>query len=275
MPLRSPLLVLFFGCALGAVACGGSSQATSQAFGDKGTTAKSKATRNPDGSINDGSRCEWKNRPDREASETAGVGFLQPNVRRVFAVVGTGEDRHKVLICREADTNFDGLKDDFRWYSEKGEATREEADTNYDGKIDTWLTFSKGRLAEERIDHNHDGNADEWKYYSEGKLTRAKRDTNYDGRADIWEIYQNGSLERMGVDVDGDEHVDRWDHDNELRRRLEAQDRQKEDAEAAAAKKAAAEKEAADKANDSVESPAPADSSKATGKKPGDSKKPK
>ena len=49
----------------------------------------------------------------------------------------SGEDRHKVLICREIDTNFDGIKDVFRTYNEKGEAVKEEADSNYNGKIDT------------------------------------------------------------------------------------------------------------------------------------------
>ena len=60
-----------------------------------------KVTRNADGSIDDRSMCEWKGRADREASETAGPGAIQPNVRRVWQLVGTGEDRHKVLICRE------------------------------------------------------------------------------------------------------------------------------------------------------------------------------
>lgn len=253
MLLRSPLLVALVGCALGVVACGGGAQtAPIKAFGDSSAKAKP-LPRNPDGSVNDGSRCDWKNHPDREASETAGVGFIQPNVRRVYQVVGTGDDRHKVLTCREVDTNFDGIKDDFRWYSDKGEPTKEEADANYDGKIDTWLTFLKGRLAEERIDHNGDGNPDEWKYYSSGQLTRAKRATKFDGKPDIWEIYRNGELERMGVDIDGDGHVDRWDHDNEMRRRFEEQERKKEESDqAAAAKKAADDKDAAEKANDAA-----------------------
>lgn len=243
-----PLLALLGACLVG---CGASDANTPHAFGDK--TPKVKAARNPDGSINDGSRCEYKNRPDREASEVAGAGFLQPNVRRVYEVVGQGEDQHKVLVCREVDTNFDGVKDVFRWYNDKGESLREEADANFDGRVDTWLTFAKGRIAEERIDHNHDGNPDEWKYYSNGQLSRVKRDTNNDGKPDVWEIYRDGELERMGVDVDGDEHVDRWDHDNELRRRLEEEERKKEEkAEADAAKKKAADDDAADKANDAA-----------------------
>ncbi|WP_434048222.1 hypothetical protein [Sorangium cellulosum] len=212
---------------------------------------KIEAARNADGTIDDRSMCEWKGRADREASETAGPGAIQPNVRRVWQIVGTGEDRHRALVCREIDTNFDGVKDVVRRYNDKGESLHEESDANYDGRIDTWLTFASGRLAEVRIDSDHDGNPDEWKYYSGGKLARIKRDTNRDGKPDVWEIYRMGRLERMGVDIDADERVDRWDHDNELRRRLEDDERRKE--EEAAAKKAAEDGGAADKANEAVD----------------------
>lgn len=220
------------------------------------------AKRNADGTLDDRSMCDWKGRHDREASETAGPGAIQPNVRRVYQIVGTGEDRHKVLVCREIDTNFDGVKDVVRRYNEKGESLHEEADTNYDGRIDTWITFARGRLAEVRIDSDHDGNPDEWKYYSGGKLVRVKRDTNRDGKPDVWEIYRMGRLERMGVDLDGDERVDRWDHDSELRRRLEEAERKKEEEAAAeAAKKAAEDQAAADTANEAVDSGGSAETS--------------
>jgi hypothetical protein len=231
--------------------------------GFQAETPKVKATRNPDGSINDRSRCEFRNRGDREASEVAGPGSVQPNVRRVYAIVGKGDDRHKVLICREIDTNFDGVKDVFRYYNEKGESVREEADANYDGKVDTWITFLKGRLVEVRIDRNGDGNPDEWKYYSAGKLSRVKRDSNFNGKPDVWEIYRNDKLERMGVDVDGDEHVDRWDHDTDVKRRFEEEERKKEEAAAdAAKKKVEKEQAAADQANEASGDQAPGPKSK-------------
>ncbi|WP_437960992.1 hypothetical protein WME76_16065 [Sorangium sp. So ce119] len=221
---------------------------------------KVEAARNADGSIDDRSMCEWKGRADREASETAGPGAIQPNVRRVWQIVGTGEDRHRALVCREIDTNFDGVKDVVRRYNDKGESLHEESDANYDGRIDTWLTFASGRLAEVRIDSDRDGNPDEWKYYSGGKLARIKRDTNRDGKPDVWEIYRMGRLERMGVDIDADERVDRWDHDNELRRRVEDDERRKE--EEAAAKKAAEDRSAADEAVDGSGSAEPSGNKK-------------
>lgn len=238
--------------ALGLAACNSGPQ-----FKSKEPTVQ--ATKRADGSLDDHSMCEWRGKADREASEVAGPGSITPNVRRVYQIVGAAEDRHKVLICREIDTNFDGVKDVVRRYNDKGESISEEADANYDGKIDTWITFIKGRLSEVQLDTNYDGKPDEWKYYSNGKLVRVVRDANFDGKPDVWEIYREGHLERMGVDVDGDQHVDRWDHDNEMRRRFEEAERKKDEAaQTAAAKKAQDEKEAADKANEGVDDSAPA-----------------
>ncbi len=269
--LRSSLFLTAVSLAsLSSVAC-----SSSPAFEARGAQQQ-KMARRPDGSYDDHSLCEYKNMPDREASETAGPGSIQPNVRRVYLVIGSGDDRHKVLICREIDTNFDGIKDVVRRYNEKGESVSEEADSNYDGRIDTWITFIKGRLAEVKLDTNFDGRPDEWKYYSGGKLTRVVRDTNFDGRPDVWEIYRDGHLERRGVDIDGDEHVDRWDHDNEMRRRFEEAERKKEEeAVLAAQKKAAADKEATEKAVEADEGKDPPKPAEGTSKrKPPAKKKP-
>jgi hypothetical protein len=161
----------------------------------------------------DRSRCDFRGRVDREVSETAAFGAIQPNVRRVFAIVGEGDDRRKVLLCREIDTNLDGKKDVVRTYTDKGEALNELADANYDGTVDTWVTFARGRINKVQTDRNKDGRPDQTRFYVGGKLSRAQRDTNHDGRADVWEIYDQGSLQRMGVDLDFDGHVDRWDRD--------------------------------------------------------------
>jgi hypothetical protein len=178
-----------------------------------------------DGGADDQSRCEFRGRADREAVETAGPGAVQPNVRRVYQMVGAGESMHKVLACREIDTNLDGVKDIVRTYNEKGESLHEQADTNYDGRIDTWITFAGGRISKEELDTNFDGNPDVWKYYVGGQLVRIQRDTNGDGRPDRWEFYTAGKLERVGVDLDFDGHVDRWDHDEIARLAAEASER--------------------------------------------------
>jgi len=188
------------------------------------------APRAADGTIlDDRSMCNVEGRNDVEVSETAGPGALQPNVRRVWQVFGTGANRRRVLHCREIDTNLDGYKDVVRFYNEEGQSKEERADTNFDGNVDTWNVFASGRLAEVKHDRNHDGRADEWKVYLKGKLSRIKRDTDFNGKADVWEMYRKGRLERMGVDVNGDERVDRWDHDKTYRKRIEEERRMKEE----------------------------------------------
>jgi hypothetical protein len=195
-----------FGGLLLAQSCGCSASQSAEA-------RSAQAGKRDDPARGDGARCEFKGRVDREVSESVGTGALQPSIRRVFRIVGEGEQRRRILICREVDTNLDGVKDLVRRYNEQGEAVEEQADSNYDGRLDTWIRFSKGRIAQVDIDLNGDDSPDETRYYVHGKLSRVQRDTNHDGKPDIWEIYAAGHLERMGVDVDHDGRVDRWNRD--------------------------------------------------------------
>jgi hypothetical protein len=162
----------------------------------------------------DRSLCDWKTRADVEVSETVGPGALRPNVRRVYKMFGEGETRHKSIVCREIDTNLDGLKDVVRTFNAKGEAQHEEADTDYDGKVDVWISFVDGRIAEEDLDTNKDGKPDVWKNYVNGTLSRIKRDRNFDGKPDVWEIYTNGRLDRIGFDDSYSGHIEHWERDD-------------------------------------------------------------
>jgi hypothetical protein len=192
--------------AAGLVGCAGRESVESK-------TADSVANESGAGPEADASRCEFKGRVDREVSESVGTGSLQPSIRRVYRVIGEGQERRRVLVCREVDTNLDGVKDLVRRYNDQGEAQEEQADSDYDGHLDTWIRFAKGRIAQVEVDSSGDGKADETRYYLRGKLSRVQRDTNRDGNPDIWEIYADGHLERMGVDVDFDGRVDRWNRD--------------------------------------------------------------
>jgi hypothetical protein len=193
----------------------------------------------------DASRCDYKGRSDREVQEVRGPGAMHPNIRRVFAIMGEGEDRKKILLCREVDTNLDGAKDVMRTYTDKGEPLNELADTNFDGKVDTWITFARGRIAKVQLDKSGRGQPEEVKFYVAGKLARAQRDTNNDGKPDQWEIYDEGRLQRLGVDLDFDGRVDRWDRDEIALRDIEAREKAEEQkaAEIEAAKKKADEAE--------------------------------
>jgi hypothetical protein len=190
----------------------------------------------------DGSRCEFKGRTDREVVESVSTGSTLQSIRRVFRVVGKGPDRRRILVCREVDTNDDGIKDVVRRYTERGDVFEELADTNYDGAIDTTMKFSKGRLAKVTLDLNRDDKPEETRYYQWGKVSRVQRDTNADGKPDIFEIYADGQLERMGVDVDFDGRVDRWNRDEVMvraQREAEAAEAKAEEEAAAAKAKAA------------------------------------
>jgi hypothetical protein len=170
----------------------------------------------------DHSLCEgfvhWKNSPQLEVSETAGPGSFRPNIRRIYKTAGERDNRHTVLLCREVDTNLDGLKDVVRTFNDKGEPLHEEADANYDGKIDDWVNFANGRIAEEDLDTTLSaGRPNVWKFYLDGQLSRIRRNSHCaNGRADTWEIYYNNRLERVGNDATCDGHVDRWDRDAQL-----------------------------------------------------------
>jgi len=225
--MRTLTMTLVAAAAL--AACSGSN-----GDGTKVISSGVEAERAPDGRIlDDHSMCDYQGKAGVDVQETAGPGAVQPNVRRVWKVFGTGADQRRVLQCREIDTNLDGVKDVVRFYNEEGQSKEERADTNYDGKVDTWNVFSNGRLAEVRLDKNFDGEPDEWKTFVDGKLSKVKRDTNYDHKPDTWEMYRKGRLERMGVDLDGDERVDRWDHDTEWRKKIEREEEKKrEEAEA-------------------------------------------
>jgi hypothetical protein len=210
-------------CGFG-TACGGSGGgAVKVATAPGGTKDQSKWP------ADDKSMCDWRNKPELEVSETAGPGALRPNVRRVFKTFGESDSRHKTLVCREIDTNLDGIKDVVRTFSPKGEALHEESDRDYDGRIDLWINFVDGRLAEEDVDTNGDGKPDVWKFYVDGQLQRIRRDRNFDGKPDIWEIYARGRLERVGLDDSFDGHVDRWDRDEQLKYEAEAADRKARD----------------------------------------------
>ena len=202
------------------LACGGASQPPPVAAASAPGGTKNQAA----WPVDDKSMCDWRNKPELEVSETAGPGSVKPNIRRVFKIVGEGDDRHKALVCREIETNLDGIKDVVRTFNAKGEAVREEADTNYDGKIDVWLQFSNGRVIEEDSDPVGDGKPHVWKAYANGQLSRIKRDTKGTGKADVWEIYTKGRLERMGVDQSGDGRVDLWERDGIYQKQLEAED---------------------------------------------------
>jgi hypothetical protein len=209
------------GAVVALVACGGSTPPPASSV-----TAPGGSKDQNKWPADDKSMCNWRSHPEWEVEETAGPGAMRPNVRRVYRWVGEGDQRHKVLMCREADINLDGIKDVVRTFNDKGEPVHEEADRNYDGRIDDWVDFVDGRIAKEAEDTRTPplGTPDVCKFYKEGVLARVRRNKHctyptIDCRvdkpttSDTWEVYTNGVLARIGQDTTCDGHIDRWDRD--------------------------------------------------------------
>ncbi len=194
------LLVLALACL--PLACGGKKQ---EAVAPDAIATGTRA--------DDQARCEFEGRDDRDVEQSSAPGSVLANIRRVYGYVDGGGERRRILLCREVDTNFDGVKDLVRTYGDHGEKLTEQADSDYDGKIDTWITFGARKPAKVEIDKTADGKVDETRYYVGGKLSRIQRDTNGDEKPDIFEIYNEGRLERMGIDANYDGQVDVWQRD--------------------------------------------------------------
>jgi hypothetical protein len=145
-----------------------------------------------------------------EREESSAPGAPGRSIRRVYAIVGSGQYMGRVLVCREVDTNYDGVKDLVRTYDRRGIRLTENVDTNYDGKLDTWTAYSTGQVGRVALDANYDGKIDEVRHYRDGRVARIHRDTDGDGKEDTFEMYRDGRLERIGVDLDHSGQVDEW-----------------------------------------------------------------
>jgi hypothetical protein len=185
-----------FSIAIFALGCGGAKSETSTS--DDAAKKDGKLQR-----IDDRSRCDTEGRieslVDLNQDDT-------PDVRKVY--ISTNDS--KVLICREADLNFDGIKDIFMFFDERGQITSDEIDLDYDGKIDIISTYAKGKVMKQEIDTNSDGIVDRVRALENDLPVRVEGDTDGNGQVDYWEYYAAGRLMRVGYDEDGDGRADRW-----------------------------------------------------------------
>lgn len=195
--------ILLTGClaALLIAGCGGAKGKTGGKTAGDGSAAVL-------GRIDEGARCETKDR--RESL----VDLNQDGVADVRKVYMTKADV-EILVCREADLNFDSIKDMFMFFGEDGLITRDEIDLDYDGNIDIISTYAKGKVIKQEIDTNSDGLVDRLRYLENDVPIRVEGDTDGDHRIDYWEYYEAGKLVRIGFDEDGDGRADSWSRDSE------------------------------------------------------------
>ena len=179
----------------------------------------------------EGSRCEQAVPP-----EVLAAGSADPNcspkveaiegdsnqdghldTRRVYLLpcpTMLGEDVRPLVLCREADLNYDGRKDIFRHFRE-GEPQTEEQDWNFDGVIDTRVYFADGDPVSYAIDRGGDGTFEMQILLQNGNVRRVKIDVVGDDHYDIYETYEplpgddTPRLISIGYDLTGDGTMDR------------------------------------------------------------------
>jgi hypothetical protein len=132
------------------------------------------------------------------------------DVRKIYAKHGDSE----VIVCREADLNFDGNLDIFVYFDEQGAIKRDELDLDYDGLIDIISLYAAGKVVKQELDTNSDHRVDRVRVLVDNVPTRVEGDTNADGKVDYWEFYEGGRLVRVGMDVDKDGRADVWNRDD-------------------------------------------------------------
>ncbi len=85
------------------------------------------------------------------------------DIRKVYKII----DARELLACREADMNFDGIKDMFVFYDDNEEIVYSETDLDHDGQIDIISTYADGKPIKQEIDTNSDGKVDRVRYMTE------------------------------------------------------------------------------------------------------------
>ncbi|MCC6749399.1 MAG: hypothetical protein IT371_17175 [Deltaproteobacteria bacterium] len=133
------------------------------------------------------------------------------DVWNLYSSHSEGGSKVDVLTCKAVDLNFDGRRDLWKYFDERGNLTMEEMDLDFDGKVDMVTIRRGGKIVRQEMDTNYDGKPDIWKHFEEEALARVDRDSNHDGKVDYWEYYEGGNLDRIGYDKDGDGKVDVWD----------------------------------------------------------------
>jgi hypothetical protein len=196
--MKSLLLVVTL--AVLVASCGGAKTVESKQAAE---TTASKMRR-----IDDGARCETEGRVESLVDlNQDGVA----DVRKVF-IEKEGE---AVLVWREVDLDFDGVKDLFHFFDENGQKIRDEANLDYTGTSEIVTTYSKGKVVKQEYDTNSDGIVDRLAYLEDDVPVRVEGDTDGDQQIDYWEYYEGGKLIRIGQDKDGDGRVDTWSRDDE------------------------------------------------------------
>jgi len=108
------------------------------------------------------------------------------------------------------DADRDGVPEQIRYFDPKSkQLLRVEQDSDYDGKLDTWNTYSDGKLVARVLDTNDDGKPDVWEQYEGDRMSQRTIDRDQDGVPDAFYIYGGDLLVEERHDANNDGVIDR------------------------------------------------------------------
>lgn len=149
--------------------------------------------------------------PGVESEEADLNGDGHPDLRRLYLIrcpAMQGQQVTREILCREADVNFDGRKDVFRYFRGGGVAS-EELDWNFDGVIDAVVYFAERRAAEHELAGI--GEAEQQAGRAEGGARRpalVELDQDGDGEFEMQIPLTEVGPRHVRVDAVGDHHPD-------------------------------------------------------------------
>lgn len=119
------------------------------------------------------------------------------------------DNRVETVYVKQIDLNHDGKIDDWRFYNDEGQISKEELDFDFDGKVDETRYYTAGVVTEKAMGYKFDEKPEVWKFYdNKGFLIRMEADQDGDEAVDFWEYYEKGVLERVEKDTDKDGKAD-------------------------------------------------------------------
>ncbi len=87
------------------------------------------------------------------------------------------------------DRDYNGEVDYIVIYDSKSEKKEEILDFNFDGVMDDYYFYSSGKMIRREIDTNFDGKIDVWVYLDGIYIQKYEKDTDFDGVIDVTKDY--------------------------------------------------------------------------------------
>lgn len=115
---------------------------------------------------------------------------------------------HGRLVAASEDRNFDGRKDIWHSYDNRGVIERSKADDSFDGDIDAWYEYSNGVVSIRRMDLDHNNKIDLIEEYRFGLLEKQKWFGVNSSKIRRLCFFERGIKREEHLDQDNDGEID-------------------------------------------------------------------